>query len=64
MKTYPIASWPDYGRGIIVVCDNGQIYTLPVLEDGRLIGTEWLPFGPPIPGSEAAITQATTEIGQ
>lgn len=51
MATKPVASWADYGRGIIVVLDNGQVYRLPFLEDGRLVGTEWLRVGPPVPGT-------------
>lgn len=54
----PVSSWPDYGRSqIVALCDDGQLYALPILEEGKLISTEWLCLGPPIPNTRAALSQ-------
>lgn len=54
----PVASWPDYGQQqFMAMGDDGQLYALPMLEGGRLIATEWLKMGPPLPGSDAALRE-------
>lgn len=53
----PVAAWANYGTGeIVMVGSDGQVYTLPVLEGGKLVATKWLRCGPPLPGSQAART--------
>jgi hypothetical protein len=50
----PVAAWPNHGTGeIVTVGSDGQVYTLPVLDDGKLVASAWLRRGPPLPGSQA-----------
>lgn len=51
----PVAAWANHGTGeLVTVGSDGQVYTLPILEGGKLVATEWLRLGPPLPGSIAA----------
>jgi hypothetical protein len=44
-----VRAWPDYAaNGIVAVAEDGEVFLLPILDKGRLVGTEWLPFAPAI----------------
>lgn len=44
-----VASWPDYAaNGIIAVAEDGAVFLLPIIDKGRAVGTEWLPFAPAV----------------
>lgn len=62
MAVKPIACWRDYAANqMVAMCDDGQVYMLPVLENGLVLGTKWYPFGPPLPGSQRAKDLQLTE---
>jgi hypothetical protein len=44
-----VSSWPNYGAGVIVaVAEDGSVFSLPMLEGGRLVASEWIPVAPPV----------------
>jgi len=53
-----IASWPNYGSGhIVAVCEDGSVYSLPTLDSGMLVATEWLLLATAIGGKQKSAIQ-------